>query len=125
MQKTILTLTVLLLGAGMPLAASATDAATPKVKSWAVPSTPYQDLPGVRSQDEVNRQKLRSSYNCSSETQLMQGRGTRDFHYLGSGMPRTVYSCTTEDGVTFSGTATPNVTGEWIPGINPRDDVGR
>ncbi|MDQ0455442.1 hypothetical protein [Rhizobium paknamense] len=116
-----LALAVLLL----PGLAAANDATMPKVENWTVPTETYRDLPGVRSQDAVNRDKLKPAYDCRTETELMQGRGTRDFHYLGSGMPRTVYRCTTEDGITFSGSSTPNVGGDWIPGVNPRDDVGR
>ncbi|MBB4952873.1 hypothetical protein H4S14_000920 [Agrobacterium vitis] len=97
----------------------------PAMESWSVPADSYKDLPGVKSQAEIDRQNLKPSYNCSTETVLMQGRGTRDFHFLGSGMPRTVYRCTTGSsddgtGVSYTGTQPPN-TGAWLPGINPRD----
>lgn len=100
----------------------------PTLETWSVPQDSYKDLPGVKSQAEVDRQNLKPSYNCTTDTVLMQGKGTRDFHFLGSGMPRTVYNCTTStdgEGLSFSysGSEQPK-TGPWLPGINPRDDVG-
>lgn len=97
----------------------------PTMQSWTLPAEEYKDLPGVKSQAEIDRQNLQPSYKCTTETVLMQGRGTRDFHFLGSGMPRTVYHCTTGNsddgtGVSYTGSQPPN-TGAWIPGINPRD----
>jgi hypothetical protein len=95
------------------------------MQSWTLPSEKYKDLPGVKSQAEIFQQSLKPSYNCTTETVLMQGRGTRDFHFLGSGMPRTVYHCTTgnsDDGTGLSYTGTqPPTPDAWLPGINPRD----
>ncbi|BCH52937.1 hypothetical protein GOZ89_16845 [Agrobacterium vitis] len=92
----------------------------PALDNWSQPLKGYKDLPGVKTQAEIDRQNLQPSYRCKTETVLMQGRGTRDFHFLGSGMPRTVYRCTTDEGITYTGSEQPR-TGAWLPGINPRD----
>lgn len=106
-------------------AKKATANKVPDMQSWSTPAETFKDLPGVKSQAEIDRQNLKPSYRCQTETVLMTGRGTRDFHFLGSGMPRTVYNCTTgndDDGpsLSYTGTQPPN-TGAWLPGINPRD----
>jgi len=93
---------------------------TPAAENWARPVEGYKDLPGVKTQAEIDKQNLAASYNCKTETVLMEGRGTRDFHFLGSGMPRTVYHCTTDSGVSYTGSEPPR-SGAWIPGIDPRD----
>lgn len=92
----------------------------PAMENWASPVEGYKDLPGVKTQAEIDKQNLEASYNCKTETVLMEGRGTRDFHFLGSGMPRTVYHCTTDSGVSYTGSEPPRI-GAWLPGINPRD----
>lgn len=97
----------------------------PTMETWSLPQDSYKDLPGVKSQAQIDRENLKPSYTCTTDTVLMRGKGTRDFHFLGSGMPRTVYNCTTgnpEDGtgVFYTGTEPPK-TGAWLPGINPRD----
>ncbi|HBF31516.1 hypothetical protein [Rhizobium sp.] len=99
----------------------------PTIETWSVPQDSYKDLPGVKSQEEVAREAMKPSYTCKTDTVLMRGKGTRDFHFLGSGMPRTVYNCTTgngDDGASFGLSYTgsePPKTGAWLPGINPRD----
>jgi hypothetical protein len=81
-----------------------------------MPDSVYKDLPGVLPPEQ---RVDRDAYRCTSEiADVYIGRGRYDTLF-GDTMPRRVYHCTTENGVTYTGTQMPNT--QWVPGLNPRD----
>jgi len=76
--------------------------------------TYFTDLPGVVPEQERVR---KDAYTCTTGiADVYRGRGRYDILY-GDSMPRRVYRCETESGVTYTGTEMPNT--QWVPGLNP------
>jgi hypothetical protein len=97
------------------LAPNASFAAEPR-GPLRMPDSVYKDLPGVVPPEQ---RVDRDAYRCTSEiAEVYIGRGRYDTLF-GDTMPRRVYHCTTESGVTYTGTEMPNT--QWVPGLNPRD----
>jgi hypothetical protein len=87
--------------------------------NWARPAASepppaFKDLPGVVPEEE---RVAKGSYSCASDIQEVYiPRGGYDILY-GDTRPRRVYHCTSESGVTYTGTQLPNT--HWVPGLNP------
>lgn len=107
----VILLVALVLAALVPVAASAAERADFLRSS----DTFFKDLPGVMP--EESRVKP-DDYRCTTEiVEVYRHRGRYDMLY-GESMPTRVYHCTTESGLTYTGTQMPQT--EWVPGLNPR-----
>jgi hypothetical protein len=106
----VVTRIALIVSTLLPVAASAAEGG----KFLRSPQTFFKDLPGVVP--EESRVKP-DAYRCTTEiADVYQHRGRYDILY-GDSMPVRVYHCTTESGLTYTGTQMPNT--EWVPGLNP------
>lgn len=112
----IIMLIVLIVAAFAPDMASAADGSGPFKTS---PQTFFKNLPGVKPQDEVGKaEDDPNAYRCKEGVGYVTGfRHDFGYPYVDT-MPRRLYRCKANSGVTYTGTQMPN--SNWVPGLNPK-----
>ncbi|MCM2291760.1 hypothetical protein NAC44_05400 [Allorhizobium sp. BGMRC 0089] len=122
LKKLLILAGAVLIGGLVVTSAQAQTSKAAGITNWSVaPEAAPTNLPGVKSQDEIFRQKLASSYHCTTDVVPLPTRdGGYGVHYFDRGMPERIYRCTNGSGVTAT-SSSPPLGPVWLPGINPRD----
>jgi len=110
-----LSLVLALLFAGIA-AAGAAEKKLPKLNLDTQPAPAYQDLPGVKTPEEVEAARA-DGFTCTTTLSTQRQDGVEGFDRT---LPERVYRCE-KNGIVLE-SRNPPARGAWMPGINPPDN---
>lgn len=112
MHRPTVFLVLLLAGAAT---AGAAEKKLPKLNLDAQPTPAYQDLPGVKTPEEMEAARA-DGFTCTTTLSTHRQDGSEGFD---RSLPERVYRCE-KNGIVLE-SRDPPARGVWMPGINPPD----